>query len=268
MNTTYARIFRILEEASQDRFDTIAQLYQEHRQKWWYNSDILSRIACPYPSLNGFFNMLTITRDEYLFLMQKLIEHNHLDYLKLKYTGLENIFYNYHTICVYMMSLKLGAESILKWIDMPKRVDNEKKEVSEYDSSYRIGEYLLNEKDCDLLTQFIEYAKPYYRLYYRIGILILIERNESNLGKNLDYKNKIVVKYLDDIVDDLIRDEESFTKIHKTLSNTICIFNIHELYRKERELRKASSIIVELVLENKILKDIVKYTICPYLRLL
>jgi len=268
MNTLYPRIFRILEEASQDRFDTIAQLYQEHQEEWWYNSDLLSRTTVPYLNLNGLFNMLTITRDKYLFLLQKLIEHNHLDYLKLKYTGLQNICYSYHTICVFMMSLKLRADSILEWIDMPKRVDNEGKKVTSLDSSYKICEFFLDEKDCDILTHFIEYAKPYCRLYYRIGILMLIERDESNLGKNLDYKNKTVVKYLDDIVDELIRDGESVPIVHKTRANTICIFNSHERYREKRELHNAYSIIAEFVLENKVAKDIVKYTISPYLCLL
>ena len=133
--------------------------------------------------------------------------------------------------------------------------------------SYKISNLFLKHLDNDVFIKFIEYSRPHPMLYYRVGILMMVSVLEnSQFLEKLDYSNPVIVRYLDDILKEMYKGPESITQLRKARKYALCLFNTHEQYYQEQHnLSKAQSVIAELVLENKVSRDIVKYIVSPYL---
>ncbi len=261
----------IVKEVLEDRFDTIERLYQEQRETWWHSLHFTSSLSTGFgfgvtsPSIR--FN------EYYSIILEQILIHKKIKYLPVEpfdnwlFLG-NQVFCSYHPIHVFLMSLKIGSQEGLAWCRFPERVAQEPTVIgNENNLSYKISNVFLKHLDNDVFAKFIEYARPHPMLYYRVGILMMFTVLEnSQFLENIDYSNPIIVRYLDDVLREMYKDQASTIELRKARKYFLCLFNTHEqYYREQYNLSKAQSVIAELVLENKVPRDIIKYIVSSYL---
>jgi hypothetical protein len=261
----------IAKEVLEGRFDTIERLYQQRRETWWHS---LNLTYSTNTSINFGVGSPSIYFNEYYsIILEQILIHKKMQYLLVApfndWLFLSNqVFCDYHPIHVFLTSLKIGLQEGLAWCNMAELVAQESivMRIEKY-MYYKISNVFLKHLDNDLFAKFIEYSRPHPMLYYRVGILMMVTVLEnSQFLEKLDYSNLVIVRYLDDVLRELYKGQESITELRKTRKYSLCLFNIHEQYYQEQyNLSKAQSVIAELVLENKVPRDIVKYIVNPYL---
>ena len=261
----------IAKEVLEGRFDTIERLYQQRRETWWHSLNLT------YSTGTGFsFGVSSpgIRFNEcYSIILEQILIHKKMQYLPVgpfnDWLFLSNqVFCDYHPIHVFLTSLKIGSQEGLSWCNMADLVAQESIVIrNEKYMSYKISNLFLKHLDNDVFIKFIEYSRPHPMLYYRVGILMRVSVLEnSQFLEKLDYSNSVIVRYLDDILKEMYRGPESITELRKARKYALCLFNTHEQYYKEQyNLSRAQSVIAEVVLENKVPRDIVKYIVSPYL---
>ena len=262
---------RTTEEVAQGRFDTIEQLFQERGDLWWHTFDLSLSSSFGNAFGFGFVDPRSIIFNQYYStLLKQILLHEKFYLLPVgQMLFVQNqMLCEYHPVHVFLMSLKIKSQEGLAWCDIPNRVKQESGLLGDQTSlSYKISNMFLNHLDNDVFVKFIEYAKPHPMLYYRVGILMMLTKLEnSSFLETLDYSNLTIVRYLDDILLDIYKDQASIADFRKTQKYRLCIFNTHEQYYRERRcVSNAQSVITELVLENKVPRDVLKYIVSSYL---
>ena len=257
----------IAKEVLEGRFDTIERLYQQQRETWWHSLDFTFSPSTGFgfgassPSIR--FN------EYYSIILEQILIHKQIKYLPVEPFNnwlivANQVFCDYHPIHVFLTSLKIGSREGLAWCHIAERVAQEPTVIgNENNISYKISNIFLKHLDNDVFAKFIDYARPHPMLYYRVGILMMFTVLEnSNFLEKLDYSNPIIVRYLDDVLREMYKDQASTIELRKARKYFLCLFNTHEQYYHEQyNLSKAQSVIAELVLENKVPKDILKYIV-------
>jgi len=252
----------ILQEVTQGRFDTILRVKEEYNDGWWFHIDLFHQELIRQPTRIDLLDRLFcyLKHPEYKRILRAILQANRLtllSYWRNDPFQLPYLTQDYHYIYILFESLRLQhasgiklAQQKLEWRPAMKAV-----------VSFKIVRILFHENDPDLVIIFMNYIKQTldHDVYISIRGEILEYQlwNEDSVHSNIQAFQTTFLCH------------QGFTKLIEAMKQEqetyeVFILDVYYQTREQNEEPRASYLILEATLHDKLLAHILKYIVKSY----
>ena len=250
----------IFNEVLHDQFDMIDRLYEKYQSNWWvYGGFLLS-----LDTENSMMGNMKITCGNFLMVViQKILLHRPVEYLNMsipphsasKYVP--HVYEVYYKAKILIESLRLNSQKGVDFVDclscISKQISRETTRNMNF--SYDIASLLINEENPTLIVRFFRYAPTIPGLYDLVGTDLVRINADNEFIKKVVCSNLEVKKYID----------EAFERESNLKKKKHSLFYEYQLYQEKQKVNEAYYVLTEMVLEDKVSIDVLKYILRPYL---